>query len=451
MEVMPIENLKASFALVQTLIKEIFVEDTHFGTIPGTKKPTMYKPGADVVSTAMRCRPEYDDTEKDLGNGHREVVSRCRLIHIGTGEYVGEGGGSCSTMESRYRYRKSYEDTGVFVPKPYFDSMRANKYREAEAMKPSKKHEAKKNEAGKWTWHLATGLAENTDLADVWNTILKMAHKRAKVDAVISSFGLAGVFDQDIEDLPDYLKDGAIEAEFSVVTEGTQQQPGLSPEEITKIRVDFAAAIDTIVSEEFPGYAFPEAVFEGYAAEAAKSQGKQDYEIMQLASASPEHVRSFINMLIKNKGFKPTRQETSATENGQPQEKTKGSTRSKGKPKDTSGAPPQTNGATPPPPQERRSDGSPAEYISTRQAYDIALLLKQYPGTEVYGMFHGRFGIDKIPNLPSDKFTEALCWLHDKAAQDGTDLIVPPGCEDPRKAQGKTLSEQEAEDFFSKP
>ena len=223
---------------------------------------------------------------------------------------------------------------------------------------------------------------------------------------------------------------------------------GPTQEELDQIMLDIESAI-TETMEDYMQYVFPAGIFMSYAEETAKAQGKPVHEILALAAASPENTKGFINMLIKNKGLKPIPQETSTTENGhQGQEKPKGSTRSKGKPKDTT-APPQTNGATTPPPQERRGDGSPAEYISTREAYDIALLLKQYPGTEVYGMFHGRFGIDKIPNLPADKFSEALCWLHDKAAQDGIALIAPKGCEDPRK--GKPLSEQESEDFFNRP
>lgn len=57
---------------------------------------------------------------------------------------------------------------------------------------------------------LSTGIGEATTLEtrysrnprDYWNTVAKMALKRAQVAAVISAYGLSGVFTQDLDDSP---------------------------------------------------------------------------------------------------------------------------------------------------------------------------------------------------------------------------------------------------------
>ena len=45
------------------------------------------------------------------------------------------------------------------------------------------------------------GKAENPDIADTYNTVLKMAKKRAHVDAIITVTAASDIFTQDVEDL----------------------------------------------------------------------------------------------------------------------------------------------------------------------------------------------------------------------------------------------------------
>jgi len=44
------------------------------------------------------------------------------------------------------------------------------------------------------------GRVENTDLADTYNTVLKMAKKRALVDATLTATAASDIFNQDLED-----------------------------------------------------------------------------------------------------------------------------------------------------------------------------------------------------------------------------------------------------------
>src|SRR5690606_22905756 len=55
----------------------------------------------------------------------------------------------------------------------------------------------------KWQGKVEQKKQVRTNPADVANTILKMAKKRAQVDAVITATAASDIFTQDIEDLPE--------------------------------------------------------------------------------------------------------------------------------------------------------------------------------------------------------------------------------------------------------
>src|SRR5690606_20296729 len=46
-----------------------------------------------------------------------------------------------------------------------------------------------------------------TDPADVANTVLKMAKKRAQIDMTLTALAASDIFTQDIEDLPEEMRD----------------------------------------------------------------------------------------------------------------------------------------------------------------------------------------------------------------------------------------------------
>ena len=117
-----------------------------YGVIPGTKKPTLLKPGAEKLCRLFSLRPSYElihfvtDFEKPLFHYHY----RCTLVR--QGEMVGQGDGSCNSRENKYEKQK---------------------YK----------------------------------IFDLTNTICKMAQKRALVAAVLSSCGASEFFSQDLEEM----------------------------------------------------------------------------------------------------------------------------------------------------------------------------------------------------------------------------------------------------------
>jgi hypothetical protein len=177
----------------------------HYGTVPGCgKKKVLFKPGADLLAMTFRLVPKFDVIRKDLDGGHREYDVTCSMYGPG-GELLGQGVGSCSTMEKKYRYRGGEgDDTGNPVPPAFWDLKRAGKLDEAKQLIGGKGFSAKKTDEGEWHIFETTGeREENQDIADVYNTVLKMAKKRAQIDATLTVTGAADMFTQDLIDEED--------------------------------------------------------------------------------------------------------------------------------------------------------------------------------------------------------------------------------------------------------
>ena len=118
--------------VIQDVMRSVMKVDEHYGTIPGCKKPSLYKPGAEKLGFTFRLAPEYDVRTINMPNGHREYQVKCKLRHIPTGAMIGEGEGSCTTMEGKYRFRGGEkEGTGQAIPKEYWNLKNAGKIAEA--------------------------------------------------------------------------------------------------------------------------------------------------------------------------------------------------------------------------------------------------------------------------------------------------------------------------------
>src|SRR5262245_22185428 len=101
-----VERRAAMVEYVQTLM----VEGVDFGTIPGSSKPSLYKPGAEKLCTLFGMVPQFTILEKVLdwngteyGDPFFYVHYQCRMMRGGA--VVGEGEGSCNAWESKYRWR----------------------------------------------------------------------------------------------------------------------------------------------------------------------------------------------------------------------------------------------------------------------------------------------------------------------------------------------------------
>lgn len=175
---------------VKELMQKVMRDGEHYGVIPGTKKPTLYKSGAEKLGTLFRIRPEYKTEIKYLENSHREYQITCNLIHLQTGNIVGQGMGSCSTLESKYRYRHK-DEVIEQVPAQYWDNKDQALIGEG--------NRAKKIN-GQWMVVRSGDRIENPDIADCYNTCWKIGAKRAHVASMLTACAASDIFTQDLED-----------------------------------------------------------------------------------------------------------------------------------------------------------------------------------------------------------------------------------------------------------
>jgi hypothetical protein len=192
-----VELLKQRVAKIREVRDYVMKDGAHFGKIPGVDKPTLLKPGAEILCMAFQLAPELDFSERWDGE-HLEVVVKCALIHVPTGNRVGTGIGSCSTRESRYAYRKSER----VCPECSAPALLKSKH------DPEWFCWAKRGGCGakfpiddERITKQVTGRVANPDLPDQYNTVRKMAAKRAHVAATLSATGASELFTQDVEDL----------------------------------------------------------------------------------------------------------------------------------------------------------------------------------------------------------------------------------------------------------
>jgi hypothetical protein len=209
----PLDQLRRQVTDIQHLMSDLMQDGEHYGVIPGTgDKPSLLKPGAEKLCFAFRLEPRYEVTRReierdDVPAGHREYEVLCTLYHIESGKRFGQGVGLCSTMESKYRYRKDDRATGVSVPQTYWDNRQTSILRsaldQADVDVPDDASIGTTKENGSWQISIRTK-SENPDIADVYNTVLKMAKKRAHVDAVLTATAASDIFTQDVEDMPQF-------------------------------------------------------------------------------------------------------------------------------------------------------------------------------------------------------------------------------------------------------
>lgn len=176
--------------LVVKAMQTVMQKGVHYGTIPGTPKPTLLKPGAEKLCVLFRLATVFEcvDKAEEWDKGFFHYHYRCKLVHQASGVIVATGEGSCNSREKRYAARWAF---GSQVP-PHVNK---------DAL-PTRTIETRNGPAKQY-------MVPNEDIYSQVNTILKMAQKRALVDATLKATAASDVFTQDIEDLVD---DGATEA-----------------------------------------------------------------------------------------------------------------------------------------------------------------------------------------------------------------------------------------------
>ena len=202
-----VNSLQARRDLILAMMGKTLKEGVHYGRIPGCgDKPSLFLAGAEQLASTFNFAPRYKKTTTREGM-HLVVDIVCEL-YLPDGTFIGEGVSIRSTYETKYRYRAAAgESTGQAVPKKYWD-LRTSDPKAAQALigegnvvaKVDSAGVATKDKTGTWAICTRGEKTENPDLADTWNTVLKMGAKSSFVHAVRTATGTADIFTQDIED-----------------------------------------------------------------------------------------------------------------------------------------------------------------------------------------------------------------------------------------------------------
>ena len=210
-DTLSIQELVDQVALIQHAMKSVMKEatekepDGHYGQIPGVKKKVLLKAGAEKLCLLFRLDPQYESVEL-WDDRHLTVKSKCTLYHISTQDRLGSGEGSCSTKESKYAYRSGSRVCPNCAAETIFKSKHPPRARPHD--KPGWFCWASKGGCGSEFQHddpkitdQNTDRKPNPDLPDAYNTVLKMANKRALVAAVLNVTAASDIFTQDVEEL----------------------------------------------------------------------------------------------------------------------------------------------------------------------------------------------------------------------------------------------------------
>lgn len=208
-----VSQLKGQVEKIQQVMRSVMKEDVHYGKIPGIPQKFLWKAGAEKLCMTFRLIPSFriDKTVHEGGNLTYDVT--CTLTHQPSGATVGEGVGSASTLEKKYRYRNEDMPTGVELPAAWWTKrdksnlpkiMKNNgvQPKSAEAMRKQKLELAAGKVDGKFQVVYRRRI-ENPDPADLYNTVVKMSKKRALVDATITALAVSDMFSQDPEVVSD--------------------------------------------------------------------------------------------------------------------------------------------------------------------------------------------------------------------------------------------------------
>lgn len=234
--VMPIASPKEILAyqdIVHKLIQDGLKLGVDYGVIPGTgDKPSLLKPGSERIFLAFGAAPHFEILQSEIDHnrespfqkkkkiwnnkfkgdrsfteaiesgvslGLYRYVVKCKIIRSVDNRFLGDGIGSCSSLESKY------------VDRP----------------------------------------------RDLENTILKMAKKRAQIDACLTTFALSNRFTQDVEDMQDDKKASGFDPEnidHAAALEKALEKKGIDNEKWAAVAVKMKgkpfSALDAVLAEK---------------------------------------------------------------------------------------------------------------------------------------------------------------------------------------------------------
>jgi hypothetical protein len=177
--------------VIQQVMESVMKKDVHYGVIPGCKQPSLYKSGSEALLSTFHISAEpivEEFISRDARGRVIEIRYRVKCVgrHTPTDRIVGYGIGECSTGEDKYAWRRA-----VCI----------EEFEEADETLRRVKWSKYQNEKAKKVDQV------RVSPADMSNTVLKMAKKRAQIDMTLTTLGCSDIFQQDLEDIDESLRE----------------------------------------------------------------------------------------------------------------------------------------------------------------------------------------------------------------------------------------------------
>lgn len=187
--------------VVQEVMQAVMKPGLHYGKVPGTDKPTLFKAGAEKLCMVFKIGDDYRMEDLSTPDVVRYRIT-CVGIHTPSGATLGQGVGECSGSEEKYKWRRAVCDE-EFDATP--QHLRREKFGKAKGGGFYKQKQVR------------------TEPSDLANTVLKMAAKRAKLAMVLNVLAVSDMFNQDLEDLDDTLREHLTEDDAQPQASQAQQ------------------------------------------------------------------------------------------------------------------------------------------------------------------------------------------------------------------------------------
>lgn len=199
--------------------RQVMKQGTHYGKIPGCSQDSLWQPGSQVLNVAFGLGQEPVNIEEFRDENEIRYRVTTRVFLITTGTTIAYGVGECSSSEDKYAWRRP---KGVEWDNTAEDRRRI-KYTDDSEIKQVR-----------------------TNPADVSNTILKMATKRAEIKGTINALAASEVFTQDIEDLPEGM-------DLERKTRPSSTKPAVNPDDVKPVTNNQKIGVLTSVTSKPSG------------------------------------------------------------------------------------------------------------------------------------------------------------------------------------------------------